>query len=333
MALLWAEGFDYLNVGRIRNAIYQEFLSAGLGITLEDTSLSTRSRALIVTETTGKSLAVVPSMVAAGDVIGIKGLKNSDTTLGVGFNLTRVGGVAPENSIEFYLGDRQITITVDAASMPRLSCSAGVFIGDHQLSSGGGSYFIEVRIDTSAGEVELLVNGESSISETGLSMSEGVLDGVGIRCSSGSESSECRFDDIIVWNTEPGSVTSFTGPVKVQAVHPDTVGATNEWTTEGAAGPVEALSTPYGDGSSYITAPSGKTLELVIPALATSTEVLGVKYQFNAGVDAPQARQLSAGFGTPTNPQSVATDMSYLTPVVIEADNTDYAEDFVIYSG
>lgn len=342
MALLWAEGFDYLTTGEVRDGLLIEANSAGLNSDghVQGTYGSRYSTCYIREGSIGKHL----EQYIAEQVYSPSGwafqVNFSQPEIQIGVSLECRFDTPPGDWSRYLVAPTWRTSTgedwylnLDYSGALTIVTPDARYVSSHIVTVGNWTA-IEVYIDPPLGEIEMRVNGASVLSVDNLSISEVEFDFFGSQTINGTTDS-CRvdYDNIVIWNKEPGSITDFPGPVKVQAVYPDAVGAVNEWTTEGAADPMEALSTPYGDDTSYITASSNKTIELGFPDLDPNLEVLGVKYQLNAGVDAPQARQLSAGFGTPSDPQSVAATIGYLAPVVKEVTTAEYADPFVIYSG
>jgi len=251
----------------------------------------------------------------------VKGLAFTTTTVGFGHLLTinfadvgvqvllgAIGHATGRHVLMYRNYDGSISVYRNDASSGLTTTLLGSTAAD--VVRVGDTYYLEfkVKIDNAVGTVDLRINGVSVLSLTGLDTqgSSAAVTSFWMGSESGNGNQEFDIDDLYVFDSAAGDVTTFIGPVRVEWLKPDDVGsyitdfslvgAATQWqAVRDAAGPdgdtsyVQSATVNHKHSSNFegTGLPSGSIFGVQVNLIARVTDagVRGIKPLIVQGAD------------------------------------------------
>jgi len=279
MALRWIEGFDWIGTG-ITDAQLANILAKRYAYV----NVTTSPNAIITDDAFGEGQAL--SFREAGQWIETPALVPSDIsgTWVTGFRV-RFTSVATDHICVFTFinSEREqqgaLWLHSDGTIYYRTEGWHIAVIPATIRSYRQQSFYIEVKVyfDNSVGTVEIRINGETVLSETGLDTEIHTPNGcIGARWYSWG-SGDSRIDDMYV---AQGAGADFLGPLRVFHLKPDGDTADEQWTLSGGSDSYALVdeNEPVDDDTTYLSGTTGqKTLFTYEDVPAGLTDVHGVQ--------------------------------------------------------
>lgn len=323
MALIWADSFDHY--GSIANMLLGAYSAVD-----SDFSISTSQK-----RTGTSSLRLTPSF---GEAYVRRSLGVAKTTVGFGLGLYCNNLPADDRyRISFLTNALAEVVTMRLNPTGQLVFMRGattLAISDPIIVSASFQH-IEIKVirDNVVGEIEVRVDGEVVIHNTGLNL--GTVDISNIvwgKYATGSDSNSFFFDDIFAWDTTGSYNNSFMGPQRVYTTFCDADTAVEDWTTTGAADAYQAVNNVPQDGDTTYIESSTATdkIELELPALPPEVATIAAVFVQTlgkltaAGVGNVQTSIVN-GVAAASGPDQVLTTSYVYWPAVFAINPTTSA--------